>query len=153
VPSENVQLVADLFGGLLIPDSDAEVDLIKMLSHTALLEAHERMIDPAAPIEFETPYGGLLGGMGGPFFGASGFLKAWQEWLVPWESFSIRMDEFKEVESNVLAFVHCVGRVSQSGLEVDTPAAAIYTVESGRIVKIRHFLDQDQARAAVGLTA
>ena len=72
--SENVQLVFGVFGGLLIPDSDGEVDLIKMLSHAALLEAHEGMIDPAAPIEFETPYGGLLGGMGGPFFGASGFL-------------------------------------------------------------------------------
>ena len=129
------------------------IDLIEMLTDTVLLESLEGLIDPEAPIEFETPYGGLLGGMGGPFFGASGFQLGWQEWLGPWESFSIRSVEITEVENNVLLLVHCVGRMSQSGQEVDNPAAAIYTIENGRAVRVRHFLDQDQARAAVGLTA
>ena len=153
MPSENLRIVVDVFGGRLIPDADAEVDLIEMVADAALLEAHEGLIDAAAPIEFETPYGGLLGGMGGPFLGASGFHQGWQEWLGPWESYSLRSIEIAEVENHVLLLVHVVGTMSESGLEVDAPAAAIYTIESGRVVRVRHFLDQDQARAAVGLTA
>jgi len=152
MPSENVQLVVDVFGGRLNPDTDAEVDLAEMISDAELLKAHEGLIEPTAPVEFETPYGGLLGGMGGPFSGASGFHQGWQEWLGPWESFTIRSVEIMEVENNVLLLVHCVGRMSESGLEIDAPAAAIYTIENGVVTRIRHFLDQDQARAVVGLT-
>ena len=153
MPSENLQLVVDVFGGRLVPGSGEDVDLIEMVTDEALLEDHQRLFDPTAPIEFETPYGGLLGGMGGPFCGAAGFHEGWAEWLGPWESYALRSVEVAEVENHVLLLVRVVGTMSESGLEIDAPAAAIYTIENGTVVRIRHFLDQDQARAAVGLTA
>ncbi len=153
MPSENVELVSQVFGGRLIPGADAEIELGELFADVGLLERHEELFDPEAPIEFETPYGGLLGGMSGPFIGAPGFHQGWQEWLGPWESFSLREVEVTEAGGKVLVLVLCAGRLSSSGLEVDTPAAALYSIDSGKIVGVRHFLDQDQARAEAGVSA
>jgi ketosteroid isomerase-like protein len=64
---------------------------------------------------------------------------------------NVQVAEFEEVNDRVLLLGHCVGRMSGSGLEVDTPVAAVYDIEQGRVVRLRHFLDQDQARAEAGL--
>ena len=58
--------------------------------------------------------------------------------------------EGEVADMRVLLLGDSTGRMT-SGLEVDTPAAALYTVSDGRIVEIRHFLDQEQARRAAGL--
>ena len=149
MPSENVQVVMNVFGGRLA--SGREADLLELFTDQAVIERLDDFYDPSAPIEFPTPDGGQLGAMGGPFFGASGLVTAWNEWLSPWESYEIRGVEFEEADGRVLLLGHCVGRMAGSGLEVDTPVAGVYEIEQGRIVRLRHFLDQDQARAEAGL--
>ena len=149
MPSENVQVVMNVFGGRLAPGGDA--DLLELFTNQAVVDRLDDFFEPTAPIEFPTPDGGQLGAMGGPFFGASGLVQAWNEWLSPWESYEIRAVEFEEANDRLLVLGHCVGRMSGSGLEVDTPVAAVYDIERGRVVRLRHFLDQDQARAEAGL--
>ena len=150
MPSQNVQVVMDVFGGRL---AGGEADLLDLFSNSDVVGGLHNLFDPGAPIEFPTPDGGQLGLMGGPFFGAAGMFQAWEEWLSPWETYLIRGVQFEEVDGQVLLLGHCVGKMSGSGLEVDTPVAAIYEIEDGKVVRLRHYLDQDQARAAAGLSA
>jgi hypothetical protein len=112
----------------------------------------ETAIDESAVILFETPEGGFLGGMGGPFRGPEGMQKGWREWLRPWSSCRAAIEETVDIgDGRVLVLVRMRARLSDSGVEVDQEGAALYTVSDGRIVRVEHFLDQDQARRAAGL--
>lgn len=148
MPTEKVQVVLDVFGDRL---EHGGADLVELFTDPSLAPGLNELIDPGAPIEFPTPDGGQLGAMGGPFFGASGLRQAWDEWLIPWESYELRGVEFEEAAGGVVLLGRCVGRMSGSGLEVDTPVAAIYDIEDGKVIRLRHFLDQDQARREAGL--
>jgi ketosteroid isomerase-like protein len=112
----------------------------------------EDALAPDALVEFATPYGGFMGEMAGPFRGVEGLQRAWAEWTAPWEKWSFRGTEWLDAgDGRVLLLGDSLGRLAGSGVEVETHAAALYTVEGDRIVRIEHFLDQEQARRAAGL--
>ena len=111
----------------------------------------ERGVAPDAEIEFETPDGGFVGDMAGPWRGAAGLRAGWEEWVAPWASFTFQGTEVIDAGGGrVLLLGDAVGRMD-SGVELETHGAALYTVRNGRIVKISHYLDQEQARRAAGL--
>jgi len=127
-------------------------DMIGLFEQPAVIERLEQVLEPDAPIEFETPDGGFMGAMGGPFRGLGGLQAAWAEWTDPWEAWSFRGTDWIDAGPGQVLFLgDSLGRLAGSGLEVEVHAGALYTVESGRIVRIQHFLDQDQARRAAGL--
>ena len=112
----------------------------------------EEALAEDAPVEFATPYGGFMGEMAGPFRGLEGLQRSWSEWTDAWEEWSFRGTEWIDAgDGRVLLLGDSMGRLSGSGLEVETHAGALYTVEGDEIVRIEHFLDQDQARRAAGL--
>ena len=89
--------------------------------------------------------------MGGPFRGLQGLREGWAEWLAPWESFVFRADEIHDAgDGRVLLLGDTFARLA-SGVEVQAHVGAVHTVRDGAIVAIQHFLDQEQARRAVGL--
>jgi hypothetical protein len=112
----------------------------------------ERLLAPDAPVLFEVPGGGFVGAMAGPFHGPPGYLAGWREWLQAWEEFRVEEKELIAGEDEVALLVTVTGRLRDSDAIVQQPAGAVYNVASGRIAKIQHFLDEDQARAAAGLT-
>jgi ketosteroid isomerase-like protein len=79
-----------------------------------------------------------------------GWLVEWAEALpdMRWEADRI-LDAGGEV---VVALVRAVGRGAVSGLDVETPAyGTVFTVRSGKIVRIEEYADRKQALEAVGL--
>jgi hypothetical protein len=116
----------------------------------ALLERH---IAPDAPVLFEVPGGGFVGAMAGPFHGPPGYLAGWREWLQAWDEFRIEEKELIPAgEDDVALLVTVTGRLRNSDAIVQQPGGAVYTVASGRVVKVQQFLDEGQTRAAAGLT-
>jgi hypothetical protein len=116
------------------------------------VERLEGAIASDASIEFASPYGGFVGDMAGPFQGLEGLRLGWQEWTAPWESWTFTGTEWIDPgDGRVLLLGDSTGRFRDSGTEMEAPAAAVYTIERGKIVRIQHFLDQDQARRAAGL--
>ena len=101
---------------------------------------------------FETPDGGQMGAMGGPFQGPDGLYAGWGEWTSMWTAMTTTVDEMIELDDAVLLLAHLRATLGD-GLPVETPVAALYTFDGERIVKIEHFLDQAQARRAAGLEA
>jgi ketosteroid isomerase-like protein len=142
-------LVRWTFGDL---ELGAETDMKALFQQEAMLARHEEAIAPDAPIEFATPYGGFMGEMAGPFRGPEGLRRGWTEWTEAWESWSFRGTDWIDAgEGRVLLLGDSKGRVAGSGVEIEAHVAALYTIEKDRIVRIEHFLDQDQARRAAGL--
>jgi SnoaL-like protein len=116
----------------------------------ALLERH---IAPDAPVLYEVPGGGFVGGMAGPFQGPHGYVEGWREWVEAWDEFRIEVRELIAAgERDVVVLVTVTGRLRDSDAVVQQTGGAVYSVASGRVVKLQHFLDEGQARAAAGLT-
>lgn len=132
--------------------STEELELATVTADDEALAYYEELLTPDAEIVFATPDGGLVGPMAGPWFGAAGFVAGWREWLGPWEAFTVRITDWVEVgPDRVLLFADATGVMSGSGVEIDTPVGAVYEVANGKITRIEHFLDQDQAKRAAGL--
>lgn len=148
--SAAVDFVKAAFAGRL-PEG-ATVDMDALFADEALQANLARVIDDTALVEFATPDGGFMGDMAGPFRGHEGLRAGWAEWLAPWDSFLFEITEWIDAGNGlVLLLGQCRGRLSGSGLELDTPAAGLYEVRDGLITRIQHFLDQDQARRVAGL--
>jgi ketosteroid isomerase-like protein len=143
------ELVQWAFGDIAI---GSETDMKTVFDDATASARLAEIVAPEAPIEFTTPEGGLMGEMAGPWHGFDGLRAAWLEWTAPWASWTFRSTDLIDAgEGRVLLLGDSVGRLEGSGTDVVTHAAAIHYVSDGRIVRVRHFLDQDQARQAAGL--
>jgi ketosteroid isomerase-like protein len=150
--SPEIELIVEALGDPEIA-SGAPVDMVELFARPDTTARLERTIDPEAVIEFPTPDGSFMGGMAGPFRGAAGLQTAWAEWLEPWDSFVFRATEWIEPGGGrVLMLGDSTSRLVHSTVELDAHVAALWTIRDGRVVAIEHFLDQDQARRAAGLT-
>jgi ketosteroid isomerase-like protein len=148
-PRDPVDLVRWAFGGI---ELGVDNEMRAMFQNETVVGRLEQVLAPDAIVEFATPYGGFMGEMAGPFKGLEGLQHAWAEWTEPWDAWSFRATEWIDAGGGrVLLLGDSVGRLAGSGVEMETPAAALYTVEDNRIVRIEHFLDQDQARRAAGV--
>jgi ketosteroid isomerase-like protein len=148
-PESDIELVRWALGDI---DDGATIDMQARFREPFLVERLGRVLAPDASIEFQTPDGGFMGGMAGPFRGLEGLQTAWAEWTEAWESWTFQPTEWIDVgDGRVLLLGDSLGRLSAAGAEVETHAAAMYEVRDGMIVRIQHFLDQDQARRAAGL--
>jgi len=127
-------------------------DMEALFKQPALIERLGEVLAADAPIEFITPDGGFMGGMAGPFRGLEGLQAGWAEWTQAWESWTFEPTEWVEAAAGqVLLLGESHGRLSAGGTELETHAAGLYTIREGMIVRIQHFLDQDQARRAAGV--
>ena len=145
----DVEFVQWAFGEI---ELGAATDMIALFEHEPIVARLEGALAPDALVEFETPDGGFMGGMAGPFRGLAGLQRGWAEWTHPWEAWSFRPTDWIDAgRGRVLLLGDSTGRMAGSRVEIEAHVAALYTVESDEIVRIQHFLDQDQARRAAGL--
>lgn len=144
----DVETVMRLLG---LDRREADLDVVELFRDPETEARLDELIAPDGVIEFAAPDGGFVGAMGVPFRGPQGLRTGWLEWLVPWEPFVVRRLEWVDIgDGRVLTLGHSVARMA-SGVEVETPAGALYTLRDGRVTRIQHFLDQVQARRAAGI--
>ena len=128
------------------------IDAPGAIGDDEILTRARTVIHDEAEILFETPDGGFLGEMGGPWKGADGLRSAWVEWVSGFDDWTSNVDRVEEVgPERVLMLVDCRVRAAGSSQPIDVRAAALYTARDGLIVKVEHFLDQAQARRAAGI--
>lgn len=90
----NVEIVQQMWSGRFTRPNPVEIT--SLFEDTVVLDANRRWLAPDAKVEFATPDGGFLGAMGGPFAGPGGLIDAWREWVEPWDSYAIRIEEWTE---------------------------------------------------------
>jgi ketosteroid isomerase-like protein len=139
---ENVELVrAALFG--------ADVDLVPLARAGNL----DRAIDAAAfapdvEVFFATPSGPLT-----PYRGLDGLVAGWRDWLIPWTSYAVDIEELVDAGERVVALGTLRGRTQHDGVEVQQPGAAVATVSDGKIVRLEFHLDHRGALESAGVSA
>ncbi len=106
-------------------------------------------IDPDAEVRF-------VGQAVGPLqdhrlTGVEGLIEGWRDWLEPWSSYVMEVEDVIDAGSHVVSLVHVTARTSHSGVDVEHHPAAVWAVEGGIVTAVTFYLDRDQAFEAAGL--
>jgi hypothetical protein len=142
---ENVELVQAIM--------PLEADLIEVVESddpVAALTGMQGMTLPDLEVVFE---GSPVGGPALEYRGLEGLIEGWRDWLIPWASYWIRIEDFVDGGEHVVCPVRVVARTTRDGVEVTHRPAAVWTVRNGRLVAVRFYLEQSQAFEYAGLAA
>ncbi len=126
MPGEPVEVVRDAF----FPDG---VDLVPALE-SGEFERSMRMdaLADDAEVVFVTPSGPRAA-----FRGPRGFVDGWRDWLAPWASYSVTVEELIDAGSGkILALARLSGETKRDHVEIEHPAAAVIEVTEGKISRV-----------------
>ena len=76
----------------------------------------------------------------------------WEQTYELFEDFTIEVEETLDCGDDVVVFLRYRGRGSESGAEVEALMAHVWTVRNGKAIRLRQFLDREQALEAAGLS-
>src|SRR5688572_32578424 len=95
-------------------------------------------------IECRLPEGGISSGTLRGHQALKDFLLSYTE---AFESVQLVPEEFLDADDRVLVFLRMSGRGRGSGLEVEVRPAHVWTMESGRAVRVEAFTDREREAA------
>ncbi|MET0510609.1 MAG: nuclear transport factor 2 family protein [Thermoleophilaceae bacterium] len=142
MPQPNVDLLR-----ALLPDPGTDVALLfrdeEWFASTA--EAVAGVFDP--DVESVPAWRGA----GTTYAGIDGFREMWLDWLEPWASYHVQVDEMIELGDSVVVFVR--DRALRHGMEVEVEliSGSLWTFRRGLIVRVEFYANRSELREAVGL--
>jgi ketosteroid isomerase-like protein len=139
--TENVELIR-----AMIPP--AEVDVAALFRDDRLFEAtvkaSEAVIDPEVE-SFANWQGGTR------YTGVEGFRQLWLDWLEPWESYHVEVDEMIDAGDKVVCLIRDRGRRPEVDAEIEIRASSVWEIRDGKVVKVAFYTDRAAAFEAAGL--
>jgi ketosteroid isomerase-like protein len=142
VSGANVELVR-----ALLPDPGTDLaELIRDEDRfAAALDAVVGMFDPA--VESVPAWRGA----GATYTGIDGFREMWLDWLEPWSSYHVQVDEMIELEDSVVVLVRDRGLRHGMNAEVELISGSLWTFNDGKVVRVEFYANREELREAVGL--
>jgi ketosteroid isomerase-like protein len=80
--------------------------------------------------------------------GVAGLRQSWLDWLDPWESYRVEIDELVDCGDRVLVHSRDLGRRPGMESEVLLFGSAVWTVKDGQVARAEFFTNRAQADAA-----
>jgi uncharacterized protein len=96
------------------------------------------------------PLGELIGGAS-VHHGHEGIRRWFRSWYDAWENIDDQLDELIDAGDEVISLATLRGKGRESGLDVEQPYAAVFTIRDSRIVRVVVLPTSEEALAAVGL--
>jgi ketosteroid isomerase-like protein len=142
---ENVELVKSL--------QPSEVDLVERLAEA---DGGEDFLAPGGPLELfaddlDVQFVAAASAQQPQYQGGEGVLEGWRDWLSPWASYRLETEDFLDAGDEVVVLVRVRARTVHDGVEIEHAPAAVWTFEGGKVVRIRFFLEREEALKAAGL--
>jgi SnoaL-like domain len=101
---------------------------------------------------------GLVSVMIGPdqsfrieYEGVAGLIEGWRDWLSPYESFRMEVDDLIESDEVLVTCVRQFGTPVGGGPELEAAGAAVWWLRDGRLVRIEFNLNREAALRSAGL--
>ena len=104
--------------------------------------------DPEVEIAFATP-----GGPQTEYRGFAGLIDGWRDWLGPWASYEVSVEELIDAGERVVALAVLRGQTLRDCVQIEQPGAAVVTVSAGKISRVEFHLDRREALESAGLSA
>jgi len=83
--------------------------------------------------------------------GLEGLRAVWLEWLEPWESYRVEIEELIDAGTDVIVLTRDYGRRPGMTAEVSILAAAVWTMQEGKVARANFYPDRAAALEAAGL--
>ena len=93
----------------------------------------------------------LLGGEAAVYRGHKGARRGIQELEEAFTELRAEPVEFRDLGERVVAIGHLHGRGKESGVVTESPIVWLVDFEDGKVVRIREYLDPDEALEAAGI--
>lgn len=84
--------------------------------------------------------------------GVDEVIQAFMDYFEVWERLELRAEEYIDAGGDdVVVFWHEVAKGKESGVVVETDTGSIQTIGGGKIVKVRAYMDRDEALRVAGI--
>src|SRR5436190_11384435 len=93
----------------------------------------------------------FVAGEGVRFVGLEGLRAAWLDWLEPWESYRVEVEDVIDAGDDAVVLVRDFGRRAGMTAEVSVVGGAVWTLRDGRVARVAFYLNRSEALKAVGL--
>jgi ketosteroid isomerase-like protein len=143
---ENVRLVKSLQ-----PRSDA--DLVALLRDDEAAAAVFAALAPFFHEAVEVVAPELVVGASKRYVGLEGLRAAWLDWLEPWESYRVEVEDILDAGDGAVVLVRDFGRRAGMSVEASVIGAAVWTVRDGRVARVAFYVDRHDGLRAAGLEA
>jgi SnoaL-like protein len=90
-------------------------------------------------------------GAGTTYLGIDGFREMWLDWLEPWASYHVQVDEMIELRDSVGVLVRDRGLRRGMDVEVELISGSLWTFRDDKIVRVHFYANREELREAVGL--
>jgi ketosteroid isomerase-like protein len=142
VSRESIELV-----NVLIPQGTDIVPLLRDEDSSAqALEALRAFLTD----DFESVV--VFGGQTRTRSGVEGLRENWLDWLEPWASYRVTVEDVIDAGEHVVALTRNYGRREDMEAEVELVAAAVFTLRTGKVARWEDYADRATALTAVGLS-
>jgi ketosteroid isomerase-like protein len=101
--------------------------------------------------DFDVEFISKVGSMQPAARGVEGLAEAWRDWLEPWESYYVEPEEFIDAGDEVVCLVRVRAQTTRDEVAVEHDSAAVWSVRENKIVRVRFYLEREQALEAAGL--
>ena len=130
--------------------SQENVEIVRAMNEAYLRGDYPRAMEILDPdIEWRGTKGGL--DEGNVYRGHEDVAMAFADNLMTWESLKLDYERYIDAGDHVVVFVHEAARGLESGAEVETNTAVVFTFQGDKIVRARAFMDRAEALEVVGL--
>lgn len=86
------------------------------------------------------------------YHGHDGLRSFFREWYEAWETVQPDLDELFDAGEHVISAEITRGRGRASGVEVELPHHAVWTIRNGRIIRVVWFGTREEALEAAGVS-
>jgi ketosteroid isomerase-like protein len=147
VSQENVEIVRSL-------QPPPGVDLVEVFEG----ERFERLpvfADPRGLLDpsFECSFiaGESAGSLTLSYRGVQGFIEGWREWLAAWSTYRVETADPIDGGDKVVVPVRVHARTRRGDVEMEHTPGVVWTLDSGKVVRMELYLNGADALKAVGL--
>jgi ketosteroid isomerase-like protein len=145
VSQENVELVRGL-------QPSADTDLVAAFRDDATAAAVMETLSPFFHDDVEIVWPPtFVAGEGVRFVGLEELRAGWLDWLEPWESYRVEVEDVIDAGEDAVVLVRDFGRRAGMTAEVSVVGGAVWTVRDGRVARVAFYLNRGEALKAVGL--
>jgi ketosteroid isomerase-like protein len=140
---ENVELVRGL-------QPSPDTDLVALFRDEATAAALMEAISPFFHEDVEIVAPTFVAGQGVRFVGLDGLRAGWLDWLDPWESYRVEIEDLIDAGDEVVVLPRDYGRRAGMAMEVSVVGAAVWTVRDGKVARVAFHLNRSDAFEAIG---
>src|SRR5512132_956773 len=131
----------------LLPTPDT--DVAPLFRDESLFEAASHALAPLLHPDFESV---AVWQGGTTYAGVEGFREMWLDWLQPWATYHVEVEEVIDAGDRVVVLVRDRGRRHDMDAEVGLISGSVWEVRDARIARVEFCGDRREALEAVGLS-